>query len=244
MVVRREEAGAAIEEAWGVLTYRTVEELVAATSPAQLEFVQVCVSGDANAPMLIRLAPLDEGALSHSCSDCHRLSYETYVHVGMPYIMQSSMGHNGCTTITQAELGVPAMSQTALPGTAEELAALYEQLRGARVQVAEQYLFQPIHQARLAVLASGRLGTVSHAQVSAAHGYHGASPAAGELSLHVPLCASFRPFIRNAAHTTSEANRILSFVANNLCSHHTVVGASMTGSPWSKAHRCCVTTSA
>ena len=45
--------------------------------------------------------------------------------------------------------------------------------RGARIQVAEQYQFQPIHAARLAIARSGRLGTISQAQISAAHGYHG-----------------------------------------------------------------------
>jgi predicted dehydrogenase len=44
---------------------------------------------------------------------------------------------------------------------------------GARIQVAEQYQFQPLHAARLAIAASGRLGTVSQAQMSVAHGYHG-----------------------------------------------------------------------
>jgi predicted dehydrogenase len=44
---------------------------------------------------------------------------------------------------------------------------------GARIQVAEQYQFQPLHAARLAVLASGRLGTPMQAQVSVAHDYHG-----------------------------------------------------------------------
>jgi predicted dehydrogenase len=45
--------------------------------------------------------------------------------------------------------------------------------RGARIQVAEQYQFQPHHAARIVVARSGRLGTISQAQVSAAHGYHG-----------------------------------------------------------------------
>ena len=131
MVVRRAEAGLVLEEQYGVRTFRTVDELVAACPREQLEFVLVCVSGDANAPMLLKLA----------------------------------------------ELGIPSLSQTALaPGqTVEELTELYECLKDARVQVAEQYLFQPIHQARLSLLASGRLGSVSHAQVSAAHGYHGTS---------------------------------------------------------------------
>ena len=44
-----------------------------------------------------------------------------------------------------------------------------------RVQVAEQYIYQPRHAARLEVARSGMLGTVTQAQVSAAHGYHGVS---------------------------------------------------------------------
>lgn len=44
---------------------------------------------------------------------------------------------------------------------------------GARVQVAEQYRFQPLLAARLAVIASGRLGAITFAHVSVAHGYHG-----------------------------------------------------------------------
>jgi predicted dehydrogenase len=44
---------------------------------------------------------------------------------------------------------------------------------GPRIQVAEQYRFQPLHAARLALATDGRLGTISQAQVSVAHGYHG-----------------------------------------------------------------------
>jgi predicted dehydrogenase len=47
--------------------------------------------------------------------------------------------------------------------------------QGLRLQVAEQYLFQPHHAARLALIAEGRLGRVSFARVSTAHGYHGVS---------------------------------------------------------------------
>jgi predicted dehydrogenase len=54
-----------------------------------------------------------------------------------------------------------------------EIWRLVEQ--GLRIQVAEQYLFQPHHAARLAIIGSGRLGAVSFARVSAAHGYHGVS---------------------------------------------------------------------
>lgn len=44
---------------------------------------------------------------------------------------------------------------------------------GPRIQVAEQYRFQPLHAARLGIVASGRLGAISEVQVSVAHGYHG-----------------------------------------------------------------------
>ena len=42
-----------------------------------------------------------------------------------------------------------------------------------RIQVAEQYRYQPLHAARLAIVASGRLGTISQFGSSVAHGYHG-----------------------------------------------------------------------
>jgi len=75
-----------------------------------------------------------------------------------------------------AERGVPALAETPpAPDTdgLESVAALAR--GGARIQVAEQYLFQPAHAARLALVASGKLGRVTQAQVSAAHGYHGTS---------------------------------------------------------------------
>ncbi|MBN2456625.1 MAG: Gfo/Idh/MocA family oxidoreductase [Sedimentisphaerales bacterium] len=46
---------------------------------------------------------------------------------------------------------------------------------GARIQVAEQYIYQPGHAGRLNIVNSGWLGQISQAQISAAHGYHGVS---------------------------------------------------------------------
>jgi predicted dehydrogenase len=69
---------------------------------------------------------------------------------------------------------VPVLAETPpapdLAGLAElsDLAA-----SGARIQVAEQYQFQPLHAARLALVRAGRLGTVTQAHVSIAHDYHG-----------------------------------------------------------------------
>ncbi len=73
-----------------------------------------------------------------------------------------------------AARGVPVLCETPpaldLAGLIR-LHALTEQ--GARVQVAEQYSFQPLHAAWLRIAESGRLGEVSQVQVSIAHGYHG-----------------------------------------------------------------------
>lgn len=75
-----------------------------------------------------------------------------------------------------AERGLPVLSETPPAPNIERLAQLWSLVKqGARIQVAEQYIYQPLHAARLAFATSGKLGTVSQAQVSAAHGYHGTS---------------------------------------------------------------------
>ncbi len=87
-----------------------------------------------------------------------------------------SGGANAEVVTAVAERGVPALAETPPGATLEELAALHELAeKGAKIQVAEQYVFQPLHAARLAIVASGKLGSVTQAQVSAAHGYHGTS---------------------------------------------------------------------
>jgi predicted dehydrogenase len=73
-----------------------------------------------------------------------------------------------------ADRGVPALSETPPAPDLEGLIALHDLTRGgARLQVAEQYQFQPLHAARIALARSGKLGTVTQAQVSVCHGYHG-----------------------------------------------------------------------
>ena len=62
------------------------------------------------------------------------------------------------------------------PKTSAGCVALAE--AGARIQVAEQYAYQPHHAARLACVASGRLGA-SQVQVSAAHTTTGLACCAG-----------------------------------------------------------------
>ena len=72
--------------------------------------------------------------------------------------------------------GIPALSETPPAPDLDGLIALHELTKaGARIQVAEQLQFRPLHAARIVLAQSGRLGRISHAQVSVAHGYHGIS---------------------------------------------------------------------
>ncbi|MFH1567508.1 MAG: Gfo/Idh/MocA family oxidoreductase, partial [Gemmatimonadota bacterium] len=75
-----------------------------------------------------------------------------------------------------AAAGMPALSETPPATGVEEMRGLCDLVGGgARIQVAEQYHLQPHHAARIAFARSGRLGRITQAQVSAAHGYHGIS---------------------------------------------------------------------
>ena len=75
-----------------------------------------------------------------------------------------------------SERGLPVLAETPVGRDLKELHRVVELERaGARIQVAEQYLFQPLHSARLALVRSGRLGAIHEADVSVAHGYHGVS---------------------------------------------------------------------
>src|SRR6266446_6480824 len=71
---------------------------------------------------------------------------------------------------------VAVLAETPPAEDLDALTKLWKELPGnARVQVAEQYQFQPAHAARLALTNSGLLGEVREAQISVAHGYHGVS---------------------------------------------------------------------
>jgi predicted dehydrogenase len=75
-----------------------------------------------------------------------------------------------------SERGVPVLSETPIGLDLKELRRVVDLERaGARIQVAEQYIFQPLHAARLALIEKGQLGTIHEADVSIAHGYHGVS---------------------------------------------------------------------
>lgn len=71
---------------------------------------------------------------------------------------------------------VVVLTETPPSPTRQGLLDLWKLVQGgARLQVAEQYIYQPLQAARLSLLRSGRLGDPSFAHVSACHGYHGTS---------------------------------------------------------------------
>lgn len=76
-----------------------------------------------------------------------------------------------------AEAGIPVLMETPPAPDLEGLELLHERLgkSGARIQVAEQYQFHPIQEARLALIHSGRLGRITETTVSISHLYHGVS---------------------------------------------------------------------
>jgi predicted dehydrogenase len=117
----------AFERIWNVPTFRTVESLLAHTSPG---FAVLSVPRTEAPNLIVRLA----------------------------------------------SQGLPVLAETPPAQDLDALNRLYAEVgHDAQVQVAEQYLYQPLHAARLAIAKAGTLGTVSQAQVSVAHGYHGVS---------------------------------------------------------------------
>jgi len=83
------------------------------------------------------------------------------------------------------DLGIDTLAETPPAPDMNGLATLFKNSFGkAKVQVAEQYFFQPFHAARLNLIATGKIGTVREAQVSVAHGYHGISLIRKYLGLH------------------------------------------------------------
>lgn len=127
LVTRDQAKGEEIEKAWGVKTYRTLDELLAINN---LRFVVVSVAVSA-APQII----------------------EAIVERGLAVLTETPPARDLAGLIALNDLS----------------------RRGAKIQVAEQYHLQPAHAARLNFVRAGKLGMVTQAQVSIAHGYHGVS---------------------------------------------------------------------
>ena len=73
--------------------------------------------------------------------------------------------------------GIPVLSETPPAPGIHDLNELYSYVQDhdGKVQVAEQFHLQPEHAARLQVIRLGLLGSVTEAEISCGHGYHGIS---------------------------------------------------------------------
>lgn len=107
-------------------------------------------------------------------------AFETYAGLkdaGVDFVVVSVKpeAHPGILKELHA-LGLAVLCETP---AALDLPAMLEIWRlveaGMKLHIAEQYLFQPLHAARLKLIADGQLGQVSSTRVSVAHGYHGVS---------------------------------------------------------------------
>ncbi len=106
----------------------------------------------------------------HTLDELLRINDLRFIVVSVPRTIAPPLLH------TLAERSIPALTETPPAPDLPGLIALHDlSKRGARIQVAEQYHLQPLHAARIALVRSGKLGTVTQAQVSVAHGYHGIS---------------------------------------------------------------------
>ncbi|HEY4169592.1 MAG TPA: Gfo/Idh/MocA family oxidoreductase [Reyranella sp.] len=147
LVTRDAGKGATIASQWGIATWRNIDEMLRAATPA---FVVVSVPPSA-APTVIK-----------------------------------QLAGRGQTVLTETP---PAMTREGM----EELAELAQ--TGARIQVAEQCSFQPLQAARLAVIASGRLGDPTFAHLSYYHGYHATGLLRRFLGVgHAPATITARAF--------------------------------------------------
>jgi predicted dehydrogenase len=96
-----------------------------------------------------------------------------------------------------AERGVAVLAETPPAVDIDGLRRLAPLAKaGPRIQVAEQYRFQPLHAARLAIVEGGRLGAISQVQASVAHGYHGIDLVRRFLGVvYEPVTISARRFV-------------------------------------------------
>lgn len=104
---------------------------------------------------------------------------------GVDVVVVAVPGSGSAAVIAELKDRGPVVLAETPPGVdVAELEALCALERdGLRIQVAEQYHLEPLIAAQISIARSGLLGTVTQAQVSVAHGYHGVSVLRRTLSL-------------------------------------------------------------
>ena len=104
-------------------------------------------------------------------------SYHGIADAGVDFVVVSVKPEAHLPILTELHaLGLAVLCETPAAPDLMSMIAIWRLVeQGLRLQVAEQYLFQPLHAARLQLIAAGALGRVNSARVSVAHGYHGVS---------------------------------------------------------------------
>ena len=106
-------------------------------------------------------------------------SYRTlddYLKENTPLFIVESVNKGVSASITMDIVGkgIPVLMETPAGKDIETMIWLSEQVsKGAKIQIAEQYPFHPLHITRQNIIADSKLGNVQHTQVSFSHGYHG-----------------------------------------------------------------------
>jgi predicted dehydrogenase len=110
------------------------------------------------------------GVPAHTDLDALLRERPDFVLISVPWSVSPVMHQEMATR------GLAVLAETPPAPDVDGLGELFDLVRrGARFQVAEQLQWRPLHAARITLANSGRLGRVTHAQVAAAHGYHGIS---------------------------------------------------------------------
>ncbi|MCL2558984.1 MAG: hypothetical protein FWE07_00735 [Turicibacter sp.] len=101
---------------------------------------------------------------------------DEYLTENTPLFIVESVNKGVSATVTMniVNKGFPVLMETPAGKDIETMIALSKEVaNGAKIQIAEQYPFHPLHAARQNIIADHKLGNIQHTQVSFSHGYHG-----------------------------------------------------------------------
>jgi len=99
-----------------------------------------------------------------------------YLQENTPLFIVESVNKGVSAEITMeiVDKGIAVLMETPAGKDIETMTQLAKAgQNGAKIQIAEQYPFHPLHTARKNIINAGKLGAIQHAQVSFSHGYHG-----------------------------------------------------------------------
>jgi len=137
---------------------------VAKALPERFEIVGVVTRNDEKAERFSRTFGVN----------CYK-TVDDLLAVAKPLFMVVSVSAsvNVDVSLNLLDQGIPVLLETPPATNMEQLTHFHQALpTGAKIQIAEQYPFHPMHMARLRFLETGKLGAIQHTQISFTHGYH------------------------------------------------------------------------